>query len=196
MSDRIVPYDKEIRMEINQLSEKFNKIHDSSMKGTQALGKLVANGANNLSQAHTSLANHVAKNVQIASVNMMNAKTPEQFWAAMNGNGSSPFAEEFKAHQQSMRKILNDYIQEFSELNDDLFEHTKESLNEFFKVACQNAPDGTEVFIQPYQSALNAYFDGMQKMQELMKGHLDRVGGGIGQLNQKPSASSSGSKKS
>ena len=196
MSDRIAPYVKEIRMEMNQLNEKFNKIHDSSMKGAQALGKLVANGANNLSQAHTSLANHVTKNVQIASVNMMNAKTPEQFWAAMNGNGNSPFVEEFKAHQQSMRKILNDYIQEFSELNDDLFEHTKESLNEFFKVACQNAPDGTKVFIQPYQSALNAYFDGMQKMQELMKGHLDRVGGGIGQLNQKPSASSSGSKKS
>jgi hypothetical protein len=30
-------YDKEIEME-NQLSEKFKKIHDSNMRGTQALG--------------------------------------------------------------------------------------------------------------------------------------------------------------
>jgi hypothetical protein len=64
-------------------------------------------------------------------------------------------------------------------------------------VASQNAPDGTQVMIQPYQSALNACFDGMQKMQELMKEHLMRVGEGIDQLNPKPSVSSSpGSKKS
>jgi hypothetical protein len=189
--------DKEIEMGINQLSEKFNKIHESGMKGTQALGKLVANGANNLSQAHSSLANHVAKNVQMASVNMLTAKSPEQFWTAIKGNGGTPFTEEFNAYQQSMKKMLNDYAHEFSELNDGLFEHTKEGFNEFFKVACQNAPDGTEVFIQPYQSALNVCFDGMKKMQELMKENVDRVSGAIGQLNSKPSASSSpGSKKS
>jgi hypothetical protein len=189
-------YDKEIEME-NQLSEKFKKIHDSSMRGTQALGKLVANGTKNLSQVHTSLANHVAKNMQIASVNMMKAKSPEQFWTAIKENGSTPFTEEFNAYQQSMKKMLNDYVKEFSELNEELFEHTKEGFNECFKVASQNAPDGTQVMIQPYQSALNACFDGMQKMQELMKEHLMRVGEGIDQLNPKPSVSSSpGSKKS
>lgn len=186
----MIAYEKEIKMGVNQLGEKFNKMHHSSMKSTQVLGKMAAEGAKNVSQAHTSLANHVAKNMQMAAANMMTAKSPEEIWAAMKGNGSAPFSEELKAYQESMRKALNDYAHEFSEVNDELFEHAKDGLDEFFKVACQNAPDGTEVLIKPYQSAFNACFEGMQKIQQLMTGYLDNIEGGMSQLNQKSSSTS------
>ena len=177
-------------MGANQLGEKFNKIHHSNMKSTQALGKIAAEGVKNLSQTHASLANHVAKNMQMAIANVMTAKSPEEVWTAMKGNGSTPFSDEFNAYQESMRKVINNYTHEFSEVNDELFENAKEGLDAFFKVACQNAPDGTDVLIKPYQSAFNSCFEGMQKMQQLMTGYLDNIEGGISQSNQKSSSAS------
>jgi hypothetical protein len=177
-------------MGANQLGEKFNKIHYLSMKSTQALGKIATEGVKNLSQTLASLANHVAKNIQMAAANVMTAKSPEEVWTAMKGNGSAPFSDKFKAHQESMRKVINDYAHEFSEVNDDLFENVKEGLDAFFKMACQNAPDGTEVLIKPYQSAFNSCFDSMQKIQQLMTGYLDNLEGGISQSSQKSSSAS------
>jgi hypothetical protein len=182
-------HEKEIKMGINQLGEKFNKIHNSSLKSTQVLGKMASESARNISQTHASVANHVAKNLQMTAANLMTSKSPEEIWKIMNGSGSTPFLEEMKVYQESLQKSLNDYLHEFSEVNDELFEDAKDGLDEFFKVACQNAPDGPEAFIRPCQSAFNACFDGMQKMQQLMTGYLDSIGGGMSQLNQKPLAS-------
>lgn len=177
-------------MGVNQLGEKFNKIHHSNMKSTQSLGKIASEGAKKISQAHTSLANHVVKNMQMAAANVMTAKSPEEVLAVMKGNGSAPFSDEFKTYQESMRKVIKDYAHEFSEVNDELFENVKEGLDAYFKMACQNAPDGTEVLIKPYQSAFNSCFESMQKMQQLMTSYLDNIEGGISQPGQKSSSAS------
>jgi hypothetical protein len=177
-------------MGVNPLGEKFNKIHHSNMKSTQSLGKIAAEGAKSLSKAHASLANHVIKNMQMAATNVMTAKSPEEVLAVMKGNGSTPFSDEFNAYQESMRKVINDYAHEFSEVNDDLFENAREGLDAFFKMACQNTPDGIEALIKPYQVAFNSCFESIQKMQQLMPAYLDNLEGRIGQLNQKPSSAS------
>lgn len=182
-------------MGVDQLGEKFNQIHHSSIKSAQVIGKIAAEGVKNLSQAHTTLANHVAKNIQMTAANMMTAKNPEDIWAAMKGNGSVLFSEELRSYQESIQKALNDYTHEFSEVNDDLFEDAKDGLSEFFKLACQNAPDGAKAFIQPYQSACNACFEGAQKMQHLMKECLDNVEGSISRGNLTPHASQTRRKK-
>ncbi len=75
-------------------------------------------------------------------------------------------------------------------MNDELFENVKEGLDAYFKMACQNAPDGTEVLIKPYQSAFNSCFESMQKMQQLMTSYLDNIEGGISQPGQKSSSAS------
>lgn len=173
-------------MGVNQLGEKFNKIHHSSLRSTQAFNKMATEGAKNISQAHTVLANHVAKNLQMTAANVMTAKSPEEVWNAMKGNGGTPFPEEMKIYHESLQKAFNHYTHELTEVNNELFESTKDGFNEFFKVSCQNAPDGTEAFIKPYQSAFNACFDGMQKIQQLITGYLDNIEDGIGQFNQKP----------
>ena len=183
-------YEKEIKMDVNQLGEEFSKIHHSSLKSSQIFGKLATENAKKISQAQASLANHVAKNIQMSAVSVMAAKSPDDVLAAMKGNGSASLSEEIKIYQESLWKALDDCTHQFSQVNDEVFEHAKDGLDGLFKVACQNSPDGTEAFIKPYQAACNGCFEGLQKMQQLMTGYLHNIGNGSVQRNQKPLTSS------
>lgn len=159
-------------MKENQLGENLNKIHHSSIKNSQALGKLASESVANLSKAHSSLGNHVAKNMQLAAVNMMTAKSLEEMWVAMKGNGNAPLPQEYLAYQESMRKTFNNYFHQFSEANNELFEDAKIKGNEFFRVISQNAPDGLDALIKPYQTAFNIGFEEMKKIQEMTKSYI------------------------
>lgn len=171
-------------MGINQLNEKLEKIQSSNMKSSKALSEMTVEGAKKLTQVHASLANHVAKNMQLAAANLMTAKSPEEAWNVIKGDGGAPFIEGWQEYQKSVVSTIERYLEDYSEANEEIYEHTKGGVNEFFKLACQNAPDGMDVLIKPYQSAINVALEGADQMHVLLKNYVHNLessiaGGGI-----------------
>lgn len=162
-------------MGVNQLNEKLSKIQNSSMKSSQVLGQMGVEGSKKLSQVHTSLANHVAKNMQLAAANVMTAKSPAEVWNAVKGDGGAPFIEGWKDYQKSFKAAVDEYMGEFMAANEELHNNFKDGVNELFRVTFQNAPDGMEAFIKPYQSAFNIAIQGADQAHELAKNYIEHL---------------------
>lgn len=171
-------------MGANQLNEKLGKVQSSSMKSSKAISEMTVEGIKKITEIHGSLANHVARNMQIAATNLVVAKTPAEAFIVMKGDGGTPFIEEWHQYQQSMNSTIKNYLDGCLEVNDEVYIHTKESVNEFFKLACQNAPDGMDALIKPFQSAINVALEGAEQVQALTKNYMHNledgiVGGGV-----------------
>lgn len=171
-------------MSAKQLSDSFEKIQSSGMKSSKVLSEMTAEGAKKISQVHANLANHVAKNMQVAAVNLMTAKTPAEALASFRGDGIAPFIEGWHQYQQSITSTVEHYMKDYSETNEEVYEHARAGLNEFFKLACQNAPDGMDTLIKPYQAAINISLEGADQMHVLTKNFIQNLensfaGGGI-----------------
>lgn len=171
-------------MGANQLNEKLGKVQSSSMKSSKAISEMTVEGVKKITEVHASLANHVAKNMQIAATNLMMAKSPAEAFVVMKGDGSSPFIEEWQQYQQSMTSTIKHYLEGYLDANDEVYIHTKDSVGEFFKLACQNAPDGMDALIKPYQSAINVALEVTDQVHALTKSYMHNLedsiaGGGI-----------------
>jgi hypothetical protein len=171
-------------MNAKQLSDSFEKIQSSGMKSSKVLSEMTTEGAKKISQVHANLANHVAKNMQMAAVNLMSAKTPAEAFASFKGDGSTPFIEGWHQYQQTIASTVEHYMKDYSEANEEVYEHARAGVIEFFKLACQNAPDGMDTLIKPYQSAINLSLEGADQMHVLAKNFIHNLensfaGGGI-----------------
>lgn len=171
-------------MDINQLNQKLENIQSSNMKSSKALSEMTVEGAKKLTQVHASLANHVAKNMQLAAANLITAKSPQEAWNVMKGDGGTPFIEGWQQYQKSIAGTIEHYFEDFSEAHEEIYEHTKDGINEVFKLTCQNAPDGMDVLIRPYQSAVNIVLEGADQVHALTKSYIHNLesnfsGGGI-----------------
>ena len=60
----------------NKIHEHFSKVQSGTVKASQGLAKSVGESAKRLSKAHASMANNVAKNMQLKSVELFSSKSP------------------------------------------------------------------------------------------------------------------------
>lgn len=171
-------------MNAKKLNEKLEKVQSSVMKRSNVLSEMTVEGAKNLTQVHTSLANHAAKNMQLAAINLMTAKTPSEVWGAIKGDGGTPFIEGWQQYQHSIAETIDRYVEECSEANEEIYKNSKDSVNEFFNLVYQNTPDGTDALVKPYHSAVNVALEGVDQMNSLIKSYIHSLenslsGGGI-----------------
>ena len=171
-------------MNANKLNEKLEKVQSSAMKSANSINEITIEGAKKINQVHNSLANHVAKNIQLATINLMTAKSPRDILGAVRGDGGTPFIEGLQHYQQSLKDTFDHCIDDYLEANDEIYNHSKGVVNEFFNIACQNAPDGMDALIKPYQSAVNISLEGVDQIHALARNYMHNLensfaGGGI-----------------
>ncbi len=162
-------------MSVNQLSEKLNHFHNTSIKNGQILGQLNANVTKKLSDLNSSWVNQVAKNMQSSAVEFMNSKKVSNPLNLMKINGDQSFLQEIENYQQHLNDAVNEYMEEFSSANEQLLGDSRAAFNEFMQLTSQNVPDGMDGFIKPYQVMIGSLFEGAAIANGLSKSYLTNI---------------------
>jgi len=132
-----------------------------------------------ISELNSSLVNQVAKNMQSSAVELMNSRKIGNPWSVMKLNGNGSFIEEFENYQHHLSDAMNEYFEEFASANEQLLEDSHAAYNEFVQLSCQNAPDGMDAFIKPYQTIMGSWFEGAAIVNGLSKSYFDNVMKGL-----------------
>lgn len=162
-------------MNTKHMSERLNKINQPMIKGSQVIGKMTVEHAKKMADVQASLANHMAKNIQSATTNIFTAKNPGDIVSAIKGDGGSYLLQEWQDYQTSMQKVVDIYMKELSQVNEEIYEHTKDGFNEFLESSKANSPDGLGMMIKPYQSVLNAALSGAEQFQMFTKNYIEGI---------------------
>lgn len=166
-------------MGINQFGEKLNQFKNTSIRNGQMLSKINTDVTKKLSELNSSLVNHVAKDIQISAVDLMNSKKLSNPLSIMKLNGNESFVKEFENYQQHLNDAINDYFEEFASANEQLLEDSRDAYNEFVQLTCQNVPDGMDTFIKPYQTIMGSWFESAAIVNGLSKSYLENVKKGL-----------------
>lgn len=166
-------------MGTNQFGEKLNQFQNTSLRNGQMFGKMNAEVTKKLSEINSSLVNQMAKNIQTSAVELMNSKKIGNPWNAMKLNGNGSFIEELENYQQHLSDAMNEYLEEFTSANEHLLSDSRAACNELIQLTCQNAPDGIDTFIKPYQTMMGSWFEGAAIVNGLSKSYLDNLKKGL-----------------
>lgn len=166
-------------MGTNQFGEKLNQFQNTSLRNGQMLGKINAEVTKKLSEINSSLVNQVAKNMQSSAVELINSKKVGNPWSMMKLNGNGSFIQELENYQEHLGDAMNEYFEEFASANERLLNDSRSACNEFIQLSCQNAPDGMDTFIKPYQAMMSSWFEGATIVNGLSKSYLDNIKKGL-----------------
>lgn len=158
-------------MRENKISEKLTKIQSETIEASKGLAKAAGEGARRLSKVHASMANNVVKNIQLKSVEFFSSKSPDDMANLFDYEKSSQLMQEMAEYHKELHSVLSDFLQEISELTQEMFQNTKSEVDDMFNTICSNAPNGTDVLIRQYQST----FDGIWKGFEQSTSHVQSL---------------------
>ena len=162
-------------MNTKNLNERLNKINQPMIKGSQIIGKMTVDSAKRMADVQVNLANHMTKNIQVAATNMFAAKSPRDLMSAVKVDGGSHLLQEWQDYQASVQRAMDVYIKEFAQINEEIYECTKDGLNEFIEEVTANSPDGLGMVIKPYQSILNTTLAGMEQFQAFSRNYMEGI---------------------
>ena len=164
-------------MREHQIHERLSKIQSSTVKATQGIVKSAGESAKKLSSAHTLIANNVAKNIQLKSVELLSSKSPADVASLFDYEKSSELIQDMAKYHKELHTALNEFSQAISESTQEMLQNTKIGIDEVFNVICSNAPNGTDVLIRPYQSALHSVWQGIEQVNSHMQNLLKALDG-------------------
>ncbi len=162
-------------MTTNQFGEKINQFHNTSIKNSQIFTKLNTDVTKKLTEINSSLVNCVTKNMQSSAVNLLNTKKLANPWGAIKSNGNGSFMQELEDYQHHLNEAISDYMEEFTDANEQLLEDSKAAFNEFVQLSSQSAPDGMDTLIKPYQTMMGSWFEGAAIVNGLSKSYVDNI---------------------
>lgn len=164
-------------MHENKIHEHFSKVQSGTVKASQGLAKSVGESAKRLSKAHASMANNVAKNMQLKSVELFSSKSPSDMANLFDYEKSSQLMQDMAEYHQELHSALSDFSQEISESTQEMLQNTKSGVDDMFNAICSNAPNGTDVLIRQYQSAFHGMWQGFEQVNSHMQSLFNTLDG-------------------